>query len=156
MVKYGHIAHQTNCLNEAITNLVLFFLYVDWFLRYPARRNMFTHQEICSLCRLFAFLSDKSLWNCGSLVLKLISTMRSINPSNAIFDYILTCWKNLKSLKIIPSSLTTSSLETLFSFLKKTLFQISWHDNEWICIKIGGYICYPQEPIFNRGQNVKK
>ena len=61
MLEYGHVAHQINRLNATITNMVSFFLYVDWFSRYSIRRDMLTHHEIGFFRRLSAFFSAKSL-----------------------------------------------------------------------------------------------
>ena len=81
---------QNDRIDETITNLVPFFLYVDWFLRYPARPEMVTHREIRPLFRFFVILTASFVYNYGSLVLKLIRRVIRIHTGNGIFNFLLS------------------------------------------------------------------
>ena len=87
---------QNDRIDETITNLVPFFLYIDWFLRYPARPEMVTHRKIHPLFRFFVILTASFVYNYGSLVLKLIRRVIWIHRSNEIL-YVLLLWQKKKN-----------------------------------------------------------
>ena len=75
MVEYSHVAYRMNCLNKTIAQLVLFFLYLDWFSRYSIPNDILKHHG--PLSTIIGFLLSLiliKLWLIGTQINQQIET----------------------------------------------------------------------------------